>query len=99
MVYRAHYEFKTEDTPPGEAMSGTIQYLSDTPAKAADDFRRWWRKRHEAAPEHFKRILAVNIYEVILQRIDDTGYLPQNIGARAYEWKCDFPMADAFWQE
>lgn len=100
LLFRAQYSFKSETTKPFTEQSGTIQYEADSNDDASKDFARWWENRHKAAPEYFQVLYAIKIHSIVLQRIDETGYLPSGVQPfYVFEWKYDWPWAKDIWQK
>jgi len=100
MLFKVHYSFQTADTPAFREEQNSIQYEAASQPQAIKDFVRWWKNRHEAAPEHFKIMLAFKLHYFIPKRIEADGYLPSDVAAFGYyEWKSDWPGAAKTWKE
>ena len=92
-LYTADLEYQTEANRREHVASSTTLLFEDSDYKTAalESVFRWWRNRHKEIPDYWHRLCAVKLYEIVPQRIDVTGYLPQDHGLRCLEWKYDRP--------
>lgn len=92
MIFRAHYEFQTEeDAKKGHGSRHRAVYVFSAGGKkeALDDFRRWWLARNKALPYHFMRLCALKMCYHTISPIDKNDICLTGNDFHWYEWKAD----------
>lgn len=91
-VYKAKLEFQTEeDIPDHRATSHTIMFESDQDQRGplTAQVMRWFANRHEAAPEYFYRLCAVEVCGQRFEPFQDDGFLHGPDVSPYFVWKID----------
>lgn len=88
-LYQASIYYAIKDDPQYEK-SATILFECEDGFKGAKQAAwRWWRNRHKSLPDVFHLLFAIKVYAFETHPVDEDGRLPNSIGMRSVEWKCD----------
>lgn len=91
-IFKAKLEFQSEkDILDNMADSITITFEAVRNEQAAliTEVMRWFANRHEAVPEYFTRLCALDICGQRFSKIEPNGHLESSAVAPCFVWKID----------